>query len=56
VLTIIAILLAGGIAGFALGYRQGRRSFELQPRFVSTAPSPAWAEDATSRRMVSGDP
>jgi hypothetical protein len=56
VLTILAILMAGAIAGFALGYRQGRRSPELQPHCITTAPSPAWAEDATFRRMVSGDP
>jgi len=54
-LTVIAILLAGGIAGFVLGYHRGRRSPDLQPQYVSTAPPAAWAEDATFRRMVSGD-
>jgi hypothetical protein len=55
VLTVIAILMAGAIAGFALGYHRGRRSPDLQPQYVSTAPSAAWAEDATFKRMVSGD-
>jgi hypothetical protein len=56
VLTLLALLLAGAIAGFAVGYRRGRRSADLQPHYVSTAPSAAWAEDATFRRMASSDP
>ena len=54
-LTVFVILVAGGIAGFALGYHRGRRSPDRQPQYVSTAPSAAWAEDATFKRMVSGD-
>jgi hypothetical protein len=55
VLSIVVILLAGGIGGFVLGYLRGRRSSYLQPDYVSTTPPAAWAEDATFRRMASGE-
>ena len=54
-LTLLAFLLAGAIAGFVVGYRRGRRLPDPQPDYVSVAPPAAWAEDATFRRMAAGD-
>jgi hypothetical protein len=55
-LTLLAFLAAGAMAGFVVGYLRGRRSADLHLHYDSTAPPAAWAEDATFRRMASSDP